>query len=275
MCPKLMKRFRRNLLITVIAVLIYFAVALVQHTVLYHDRSSWLRTFAKPRFYLRMLFCSDLEAINGDPLWFMFSLLLAYLIFWGMYRLRLQRFAKYAMPLFILLRLVLETYKYAVGADWRICSNVLVAALPLMLLGYCIAEYKETLLRISAAAAAVCCAVSMLCLFLLIVHNPFRWNITQIFKLTAVVSAFLFALKKPEKRIFPPLSALGGACSLHVYLWHMPLIVIANMIFERQMRSARFCDWYLPLIVAAESVLLAVLIAAAQRTWKKLLHRAA
>ncbi|MBO4878053.1 MAG: acyltransferase [Ruminococcus sp.] len=260
MCPKLMKRFRRNLLITVIALLIYFAVEACSHISQPHDLERWLRNFTKPKLYLDMFIFNELEIINADPLWFMIALLYAYLIFWLMYRLKLERFAKYAMPLFILLRIGLETYKYYTDGDWRICSNVFVAALPLMLLGYCIAEKKEKLLRIPAAAAAISGIVMLILLFILVIKDPFRYNISQIFKLAVVVSALLFSLKKPALRIFPPLCALGGKYSLHVYLWHMPVIVLLYPLCVKLGVSERFYEWYLPVIVAAVSIVLAVII---------------
>ena len=103
MCPKLMQRFRRNLLITAIALLVYFAAAALDRYLTVHSLNGFFRQLASPKLYLRMLFLNDLDLISGGPLWFMLALLYAYLIFWGMYRLRLQRFAKYAMPLFLLL----------------------------------------------------------------------------------------------------------------------------------------------------------------------------
>lgn len=273
MCPKLMKRFRRNLILLVTAILVYFLVAAVLHHFGYRDLHSWIRGFAKPKFYLNMLLFSDLELVHGGPLWFMFALLYAYLIFWGMYKLRLQRFAKFAMPFFILLRIVLESYKYAVDGDWRICSNVFVAALPLMLLGYCIAENQEKLKRIPAAASAACAVLSLIGLYLLIRFDPFRYNITQICKLTAVASVFLFTMKQPHLRIFPPLCMLGRDVSLHVYLWHMPVILICYALFNRRGYPQRFYDWYLPLIVAVTAVLLAILIVAVRRACGKLRHK--
>ena len=268
MRTKLMKRFRRNLCILLIAVAVYTAVTAVEFYVTHRNMHGFLRPFMRPEYYLRLLLWGDLEPIHGDPLWFLFALLQAYLIFWLMYRLRLQKYAKFAMPVFILLRIGLETYKYAVNGDWRICSNVLAAALPLMLLGYCMAEQRERLMRIPAVAAAVCGIVSLICVFLLVCFDPFRYDISQIFKITAAVSAMLFALQKPALRLIPPLSALGGDCSLHVYLWHMPVIVLAYLICERHSLSQRFYEWYLPPIVAAVSVVIAVLIVTVQNIIK-------
>lgn len=269
MKPKLLKRFRRNLFITLIAAVVYAAAAAVEYYISNRTLHGFLRPFSQGKFYLRLLLLGDLEPIHGDPLWFMFALLYAYLIFWLMYQLRLQKYAKYAMPLFVMLRIVLESYKYAVDGDWRICSNVLVAALPMMLLGYCLAERKETLLKIPVWLSAGCCILSLICVFLLVIYDPFRYNISQIFKILTAVSAMIFAMKKPALRIFPPLSALGGAYSLHVYLWHMPVIVILYLICERHTLPDRFYAWYLPLIAAAVSVLLAVMIVAVQTMLKK------
>ena len=260
MCPKIMKRFRRNLLITLIALAVYFVVSLLVQVSEHHRTDLWLRLFRNPKLYIDMFIFNDLDIINAAPLWFMTALLYAYLIFWLMYRLRLHRFAKYAMPLFILLRIVLETYKYATDGDWRICSNVIVAALPLMLLGYCIAERKEKLLRIPAWAVALTGAVSLTLLFVLVITDPFRYNISQLFKLAVVTSAFVLALKKPALNIFPPLSALGEKYSLHVYLWHMPVIVLLWPLCESTGCPEKFLEWGLPVTVAAVSILLSVII---------------
>ena len=260
MRPKLMKRFRRNLLVTLIAVAVYFAVAFYTESGSAGTLRGWLWGFRSPKFYLRLFLLGDLERIYGDPLWFLIALLYAYLIFWCMYQLRLQKFAKYAMPPLIVMRIVMEAYKYAKDADWRICSNVLVAALPLMLLGYCIAEQKEKLLAVPASAWAAACVVSLAATFLLVVFDPFKYNISQIPKMAAGAFALLFALEKPEMSVCRPVSRIGGAYSLHVYLWHMPLIVLLYQYFEKHTVSQKFMSWGMPVLVAALAVLLAAVI---------------
>ena len=166
----------------------------------------------------------------------------------------------------------MEMYKYKVNGDWRICSNALVAAMPLMLLGFCIAEWKDKLMKIPALVYAVCGILAFACLFMLIRHNPFRYNITQIFKLLAVASVFLFALKKPSLRIFPPLDLLGSACSLHVYLWHMPVIVMLYPVCWSHSMTAKFYNWYFPLIVAAIAIMISLLIVAVKFIAKNFLQ---
>lgn len=269
MCPKLLKRFRRNLLVTLIAAAVYFAVAFYTESASSGTLRGWLRGFRSPKFYLRLFLLGDLERIYGDPLWFLIALLYAYLIFWCMYKLRLQRFAKYAMPPLIVMRIVMEAYKYAKDADWRICSNVLVAALPLMLLGFCIAEQKEKLLAVKAGVWAAACIGSLAATFLLVVFDPFKYNISQIPKMAAGAFALLFSLKKPEMPVCKAISRIGGAYSLHVYLWHMPLIVLLYHCFETHTVSQRFLSWGMPVLVAALAVLLAAVIVGAGQVFRK------
>ena len=92
-CKRIMKRFRRNGRITLIAVAVFFAFTCVEKCVA-GGFGEWIAGFADPVIWLRMVFLGDFEIIGGDPLWFMPALLYGYLIFWVIYRFGLQKIAQ-------------------------------------------------------------------------------------------------------------------------------------------------------------------------------------
>lgn len=145
MCPKLLRRFRRNLLLTLTAAGVYFAVTAYERITFCHDFKYWLRNLSQPKLYLRLFLLGDLDFIHGAPLWFMVALLYAYLVFWVIARFDLKKAACIAMPFFVLLRICMVTYKNTHHTDWHTCSNLLVSALPMMLTGYWIAHHREKL----------------------------------------------------------------------------------------------------------------------------------
>ena len=88
-CAKLMSRFRRNLVITAAAVLIYFAAALVRELIS-GSFSEWITNFTAPAVYFRMFIMGDFELIHGDPLWFMPALLYSYLIIYCIHKIKIS-----------------------------------------------------------------------------------------------------------------------------------------------------------------------------------------
>ena len=260
-CPKLMKRFRRNLLLTICAAAVYLLVKLAELHQNGETAYALQSAVRQPRFYVRLLLLGDLDLIHGDPLWFMFALLYGYLIFWLIARFGWQRAACKAMPFFILLRIGMSIYKYAVDAEWHLCSNALVCALPMMLLGYVIAEKEDALRRLPFRAVILSCILSAIGTGITVFVNVFGYNLSPVFKIWAAAAFFVLALRKPQLHsIWKPVAWIGRACSLHVYLWHMPLIVLLYPVLEQRLPETVF-PWAFPLIIAAAAVILAAGIA--------------
>ena len=133
-CKNVIKRFRRNLNITLIAVAIYFIISAIRFAVM-GDFLIWIKNFLNPIVYLRMIVLGDFEVILADPLWFMPALLYSYLILYCIHRFKLIKIAYILLPFLLILRIVMETYTNSFGVDWHLSGNFLVGALPTMLLG--------------------------------------------------------------------------------------------------------------------------------------------
>lgn len=254
MCPKLLRRFRRNLLLTLTAAGVYFAVTAYERITFCHDFKYWLRNLSQPKLYLRLFLLGDLDFIHGDPLWFMVALLYAYLVFWVIARFDLKKAACIAMPFFVLLRICIVTYKNTHHTDWHTCSNLLVSALPMMLTGYWIAHHREKLKKLPDAVLTVSCllaAVSLAVTALVKVHGV---DIAQPFRIWTAVSAFGLSLRKPHRKICRPVGLIGGALSLHVYLWHFPLILLLYDPVSSMLSEKAFA-WGFPVLIATAAVI--------------------
>lgn len=259
MCAKFIVRFKRNLRLLLIAAAAYFAVTAVQQLI-HGTFESWISKFTDPVLYIRMIFLGDFEVIHGDPLWFMPALLYSYLVFWLIYRYGLQKLSYAAVPFFLLLRIGMETYTNTSGADWHLSGNAVVGALPIMLLGHYLAHIRDRLSRISDKAVIASCILSAAGMFLFVNVKAGSVDISQPFKIWCAASVFLWTIRKPSLSVSRPIETIGARWSLYVYLCHYPVIVILKDVCEWTEAPVWFISWCLPVIVAALSVAVAMLI---------------
>ena len=247
-CRNLLKRFKRNLIITLTAVLVYFIFALVRE-IIAGSFGEWIMKFTDPVLYFRMFVMGDFEVIHGDPLWFMPALLYAYLILYCVHKFRLKKAAYIAMPFLLLLRIGMETYTNSFGADWHLSGNFIVGALPVMLLGHFIASRKDKFTSKPVSVTAVCCILSTLLMFVFVNVKIGDFDISQPFKIWCALSVFILALKLPEKKVCAPIGVLGDRYSLYIYLWHFLIGVIIKDILIANNAPEWVIDWCLPVIV--------------------------
>ena len=147
MCPKIRKRLIRNGLITAFAIALCMAFSYCAMK-MEHTEFLWKAALKKPVTYVKIFFIGDLEFFYGSHLWFMIALLWCYVIFYIIVRFRLKIAVYVMLPVFLIARVVVETYVNSFNADWHWSGNALIGALPMMLLGYVIADKKEKLIKI-------------------------------------------------------------------------------------------------------------------------------
>ena len=258
-CHKIMKRFRRNGRLTLIAVVIYFAFTCAEKLIS-GGFGEWIAGFADPVVWLRMLLLGDFEIIGGDPLWFMPALLYGYLIFWLIYRFDLQKIAHALLPLLLILRIGMETYTNSFGADWHLSGNVLVGALPVMVLGHFIAADKALLPKLPDRGVKLALYLTAAAMFLTAVFKIGEIDVSQIFKIACAVCVFLYALRHSERHPSALLERIGRADSLYVYLFHYLIIRLLRLCLQNAPIPQTVLDWCLPVVVIVLSVLLAELI---------------
>ena len=134
-CGKILKRLRRNGIITAIAVAAYF---LFSYLWARRDNGSfllWKVALRKPITYVKMLFLGDFECIYGTALWFMIALLYCYLIFYILIRFNLNKVIYILLPIFLIIRIVVDVRVISYGGDWHLSANALVAGDKYLIVG--------------------------------------------------------------------------------------------------------------------------------------------
>ncbi len=274
MCSKIMKRFRRNGIITIIAVAVYFLFAIImakffgtrQEVLLFKQ---YLRN---PMSYVRMILLGDFEYIYGSALWFMVALLYCYLIFYVIVRFELKKLVYVLTPILLLVRIVVDSYVNSFPVSWHISANVIVGALPMMLLGYVIADKKESLCKISNPVLIVSCIVSAALMFLAVNFKVGRIDISQPFKILCGASIFVCGIKNQGRHILKPIEKLGREDSLYIYLCHFIIIVLLSAWIYSFYYNEKILSWQLPLLVIIVSILAARVISLIVRAMTR--HRA-
>lgn len=255
-CRNLLKRFKRNLIVTLIAVLVYLLVTVAEQLAL-GTFGAWAAKLSDPWLYLRMLLLGDFEFIHGDPLWFMPALLYSYLILYLLHRFHISKYAYILLPVLLLLRIGMETYTNSFGADWHLSGNFLVGGLPVMLLGHYLASKKDSYAQVPLYLTVPYLLISMALLFVTVNVRFFGLDVSQIFKIWLALEAFLLALRLPGKRAIPALEALGRKYSLYIYLFHYLIGILLKDLLLSVGAPEWVGQWLLPPAVILLSILLA------------------
>ncbi|MCR5178658.1 MAG: acyltransferase family protein [Lachnospiraceae bacterium] len=256
---KLWVRFKRNAGITCIAVGIYFVFTVLTQ-ICYGNVSDWMREFFKPVILLRMVFLGDFEMIYGDPLWFLPALCYSYLLFILIYKLKLLRVAHAMMPVFLLLRIGMETYTNSFGADWHMSGNAIVGALPIMLLGHFIAANRKTVAGFDYKIVVIFSLIAAAATFLSVNIKAGALDVSQPFKIAFASLVFIIAIRGYTGRdsVCKLLEYLGMRCSLYIYLFHYLIIVVLVFLAEELNLSDFLFDWFVPVAVIIVSVVVSV-----------------
>ena len=262
MCSKIMKRFRRNGIITILAVAIYFLFAFIAAKY-FGSRQDFLlfKQYAKnPVSYIRMILLGDFEFIYGSALWFMVALLYGYLIFYVIVRFELKKVVYVLTPILLLARIVVDSYVNSFPVSWHISANLLIGALPMMLLGYVIADKKESLCKISNPVLIILSIVSAALMFLAVNFKVGKIDVSQPFKILCAASIFVHGIKNSRSHIFKPIEKLGREDSLYIYLCHFIIIVLLSGWIYSFYYNEKILSWQLPLLVIIVSVIVSRVI---------------
>ena len=259
MCGKVIKRLKRNGIITAISVAAY----LVFSYFIYHNdgmKAAWIYQLKRPLTYVNMIFAGDLEFFYGSALWYIIGLLWCYVIFYVLLRVNRKKIFYVLLPVFMILRIVVDTYVNSCGANWHYSGNALVGVLPMMLLGYVLADKKETLIKIPLWVLIVSSVVSAAAMFLSVCYDVAGLNISQLFKIICATFVFLIGIRKPNWYIIKPFAFLGREDSLYIYLCHFMIYVGLSAYLYSKMVPERMIEKYLTFAVIIGSLIVARLI---------------
>ena len=266
-CKNLLKRLKRNLIVTLIILAIYFIFSILENLVS-GTIIEFFDNFKNPWLFPRMIALGDFSFIYGDPLWFLVALIYAYLILYFLHRFKLIKYAFYFIPILLGFRIFVETYVNTYNADWHLSTNVLVAALPIMLLGEYIKAKKSDFLKSPLYFNITLFIISTIFLFLAVYINIGDYDLAQIFKILSMVELFLIALKLPGKKEVGIFGKIGRKYSLYIYIFHNMIgIAIYDILY-----LIGIPDWFYyisPLIVAVVSISLSILLYEANNKLKK------
>lgn len=259
MCQKILKRLKRNGIITVITLAVYFIFAWFykKHIYALYPLKSALRL---PATYLRMIFLCDFELIYGTALWFMIALLYCYIIFYVIVRFDLKKLVYIMTIPLLVLRIVVDTYVNSYPVSWHLSGNLLVGALPMVCLGYVIADQKERLKDIKNWKLILCSILSALAMFATVLFYIGRWNISQPFKILCATSIFVYGINNPDRHICKPIEKCGRQDTLLIYLSHFLIMIILTEKAYALRPLPKHLEWYLPLAVIVVTLIIARLV---------------
>ncbi len=230
-CSKLLKRFKRNGILTLIVLLMYLVFAITERLIT-NDFDIFLNSFTNPWLFPRMIGYGDFEFIYGGPLWFLLALLYSYLILYILHRFKLINYAFYFIPVLLLFRIFVENYVNTFNADWHLSANFLAGALPIMLLGEYIKAKKNDFFKTPLYLNIILFVISTVFLFLGVYINVGDYNVAQVFKIISMLELFLISLKLPGKKEVPLIGTLGRKYSLYIYVFHFMIgLTVYDLIY--------------------------------------------
>ena len=259
MCGKVLKRLKRNGIITAISVTAYL---IFSYFIYRADgmKAVWKFAFKKPMTYVKMIFIGDLEFFYGSALWYIIGLLWCYVIFYILLRINRKKVFYILTAVFLILRVIVDTYVNSYGANWHYSGNALIGVLPMMLLGYVIADKKDKLMKIPTWVLIVSSLISAAAMFLSVCFNAGGLNISQLFKIICAAFVFLLGIKKPDWYIIKPLAFLGREDSLYIYLCHFMIYIGLSAYMYSRMVPERIIEKQLTFAVIIGALIAARLI---------------
>ena len=272
MCRKITKRLIRNGIITIITVALYFLFAYFEKKAI-NEYILLKLALRRSSTWWRMFLIGDFEIIYGAALWFMIALLQGYLIFLLIVRFELKTLVYIMTPIFLIIRIIVDSYVNSFGADWHLSGNLIVGALPMMLLGYIMADKEERLTALPNTTIIISIIISTLVMFVTVNFKIGKIDISQPFKILCGASIFLYGIKNPGAHIFRPLETLGREDSLYIYLLHFPIIVLLYDLNYSRSFNKQIIHLPIQLLVIVISVLIARLIGFTVKKFKDFRYR--
>ena len=262
---KLPVRFRRNLVILLVAVLIYFVFTIIQQLV-HGTFDAWIANFCNPMTYFKMIILGDFSLVNADALWYMTALLFCYPIMYIIEKKRLNKYFYAALPFLLLLRIAMETYLNSFSLidwlDWHYAGNFLVGGLPIMVLGNYLHSREERIKMLNGKAVLAATVISALMVFLFVNVKIGPVDISQPFKISTAVLVFICCMIYGDCKGVGVINTLGRKYSLYLYIYHYLIGTTLAEIFAA-LALPGFCkDYILPVLALAGAIVLSAVIVA-------------
>jgi hypothetical protein len=256
---KIIRRTKKIIKITLITILLYivytFCVNIKADSV-----NEWLLQFLNWKQWAKIIVISDFSIINGGPLWYLPSLVYAYIFLYFIDKMSLYKLAyKIIFPLF-LIRVVVSAVVLLLGLSWHLLYNFLLDAIPWLLMGNYIAYRKEFRERFTNKQLIVSSLLGVLfAVFFVAFDLPL--NLSEVGIILLATSLFLLAVNNPSISINKKVEILGEKYSLYVYLIHILVAgVISKFIKLIGKEEALWYQWTNPIAVALVSIIGSIII---------------
>lgn len=259
---RILKRLRRNGIITALTIALYMLLS-------YYDYRKnnmlflWKSELKKPVTYVKMIFAGDFEFFLGSHLWYLVGLLYCYIIFYILIRFNQKKVIYILTPVFIILRIAVDSYVNSFNANWHYSGNALIGVLPTMLIGYVIADNKEKLVKIPSWVLILGSLITAAAMFTFVCVKVGRFDISQPFKMLCASFVMVLGIKKPHWHIIKPVSFLGREDSLYIYLFHFMILYFLSEYMYSLPEAHKYISWQLPFAVIIASVIFARLFSMA------------
>lgn len=267
---KILRRLKRISLITAVTLAIYVIFSFFLMSSI-GQSELWIRGFSDPRSYLRMIVLGDFEFFYAAFLWYMIALIYCYIIFYFLIRYNKTKIIYILLPVTVILRIAAGIYISTPGADWHIRNNFLAGVLPMMCVGYALAEHKSKIEKLSMEFLITGTVLSAAVMF---ASASFRINgldLSQPFIMLFTTVLFMTGIRRPESHIIKPVAYLGQKDSLYIYLFHVIVILVLRNIINSFPLSADTIRILLPILSIIGSVLFARLLSVTVSRVKRLI----
>lgn len=248
---KILTRFKRNGIITLVTVGIYAVFAFFMKCIYDLGFDQFIRDIKNPMTYVRMLTLGDFDFILAIPLWYMIAILYCYLIFILITKFNLKKVVLIAVVPLLLFRIFMEVYVSSYPeVSWHWSRNAIAGALPIMLLGYLTAAYKDKL-KIKNSLLLLVFFASMIVMFVTANVRVGGLIILEPFKIICATSLFVYAVNNPDIHICKPVEKLGREDSLYIYLSHYMIAFLISFYAFKLLGRTDPVMWSLQFVVIA------------------------
>lgn len=263
---KILRRLKRNSLLTLIGFLAFVAFA-ISEAAATNQLGHFGDKLTDYKTYLRMVLLMDFDVFRCSHFWFLIALLLNYPFLYLIERYPpCRKWFYYAIPLLLAVKMAVEMYESATippdWFDWHASGIFLWGGLPFALLGNLFAKYSAKFEKLNTywlLAAFLAFLASFWTTCCLLAGSV---DISIIFRILSGVSLFLLVLRYQGRYRFRPFAWFGRYGSVYVYVYH-------HLFGYSLMDVGRYwiaypkwvSEWIIPIVVLCLSLILALTIA--------------
>ena len=237
----------------------YFLYSLIFHLVR-QDAAGYISKCVGLDAFIDFCIINNFENIDGYHLWFLPSLLYSYLFLLILDRFRCIDKTYKILPLLFVVKYVVEVIAESYGLTYHLRCNVIIGALPYVLLGRYFAYSNIEKSKAGIGGSSVIAFISCSAIVLLTLWNG-QCGLWWIMVACISVSLFVLAVKKPTMNSFRFIQKIGKDYSLYVYVFHVFVFrIVSNLVIIAGLMEYEIMNWLIPSVTVISSVLWAVIL---------------